>query len=130
MARVRGSARYPLLYQILTKKFLTRKSTIRELDQARFLIRFSGMRQSPKEALIHFKVQHKQSHSTWMSFRWPEMTPLLKVSILLAQLDPSRHSQLLRDLRNEAAKSADGKCASYPTTVEAAYTLASVFRVS
>jgi hypothetical protein len=35
-----------VLYQILTGEFLTRKSTIRELDQSRFLIRFSGMRQS------------------------------------------------------------------------------------
>jgi hypothetical protein len=48
------------------------------------------------------------------------MTPLLKVSMFLAQLDPARHSQLIRDLENEAAKSADGKCASYPTESQCA----------
>jgi hypothetical protein len=74
------------------------------------------MRQSPKEALIDFNV--------------PWTAPMLKASMFLAKPDPSRHSQLLRDLEDEAAKSADGKCASYLTTLEAAYTLASVFRVS
>jgi hypothetical protein len=71
-----------VLYQILTGEFLTRKFTVKELDYARFLIRFSSMRQPPEDALIDFKVQHEQSHSAWMSLGLPEMTPYSRYSWL------------------------------------------------
>lgn len=119
------------LIELIEKTHLSSATGLPEIDKRRARAHYNSIRQGDKETLPEFKERFDFAIKTLTATGETAPTDAALAADFLAKLDPKRYQQLSVDLENAQilALAAGKKESTYPSTLVAAYNLASNYKV-